>query len=133
MVYVGENHKIRGSMTVELTLLMPLILAVFLFLFFTLYYLHDVVAVNKGISTALLRGGLAGEDGSAVGIMTEAVSDIRLLGKWDIGVICNEDADEVRVSVEGEMVPGKYFYETSGTNRRINEVKYLREHRTSRK
>lgn len=133
MVYVGENHKIRGSMTVELTLLMPLILAVFLFLFFTLYYLHDVVAINKGISTALLRGGLVTEDGSAVGVMTEAVSEIRLLGKWDIKVICDEDTEEVEASVEGEMAPGKYFYETMGTNRRINEVKYIREHRIDRK
>ena len=61
--YFGKKYK--ASMTVELTLLMPLILGVFLFLLFTMYYLHDITAIQKGCETALTRGMLERNDKAA--------------------------------------------------------------------
>lgn len=133
------NKKYRASMTIELTLLMPLIIGVFLFLFFTLYYLHDIVAVNKGICTALLRGSLATEEDFAEEIMEDALSDIRLLGKWDSDRKCDCSEDEVKVDFAGRMeateglfrklISGEYAYETFGSSKRIDEVEYIRNRR----
>lgn len=128
-------------MTVELTLLMPMIIGVFLFLFFTLYYLHDVVAINKGVSTALLRGSLEKNEDIIAFEMTEAMENIRLLGKWEQNFDVDITKEDVGISISGEMeateglfrkiVDGKYKYETEGRAKRIDEVGYIRSHRNN--
>ena len=136
---MGKRFNVKASVTVELTLLMPMIIAVFLFLFYTSYYLHDIVAVNKGISTALLRGSLALYEDDIIPQMEDAMNDIRLLGKWDIVPECRKSGTEVELSVSGKMeaaeglfrkaVSGEYKYSTSKGAKRIDEVKYIRSYR----
>ncbi len=132
-------HGMRASLTVELTLLMPLIIGVFLFLFFTLYYLHDVAAMQKGCATALTRGALIRDDEEAKVQMQEAVNGIRLLGRWDLerSVSVNKKTVSVRMSGtmkvrEGlflKLIQKKYDYETEESADRIDEVAYIRMHR----
>lgn len=128
--------KYKASMTIELSLLMPFIIGVFLFLFFTMYYYHDVVAINKGICTALLRGGLEQNEGMIISDMTEASSSVRLLGKWVMIGNRDYDAEMIIIEYDGTMeadegllrklIRGDYTYKTSRTNKRIDEVTYIR-------
>lgn len=131
--------KYKASMTVELTLLMPLIIGVFLLVFFTMYYLHDVVAVNKGICTALLRGGLEKEEDLIMPVMNSAAEDVRLLGKWQKDIKYGYDMENVNIEYSGTMeaVEGlfrkitskEYVYVTKGSNHRIDEVNYIRKNK----
>lgn len=128
-------------MTVEITLLMPMIIGVFLFLFFTLFYLHDVVAISKGAATALVRGMVARdmEENEIKEVMKEATEDIRMLGKWNIAPAIEITSEEVSVSSEGimeaaegllrKLVSGDYAYEMSMAGKRIDEVEYIRSRR----
>lgn len=126
-------------MTIELTLLMPLIIAVFLFIFFTAYYLHDIVAINKGISTALGRGSLSEDE--RMSEMKKGISDIRLLGKWDMDTNYEEGKDTVIIKFSGNMaakeglfrkiIKDKYEYITEKSAPIIDEVKYVRSRRRS--
>lgn len=134
-----KKESVRGSMTVEITLLMPMIIGVFLFLFFTLYYLHDVVAINKGVSTALLRGSLELNEDVIFSEMKGSIDDIRLLGKWELLSDISITNDDVSVFISGEMeateglfrkiIVEKYEYTTEGREKRIDEVGYVRSHR----
>ncbi|MBR4169840.1 MAG: hypothetical protein IKR47_08940 [Lachnospiraceae bacterium] len=134
--YFGKKYK--ASMTVELTLLMPLILGVFLFLLFTMYYLHDITAIQKGCETALTRGMLERNDKAARAEMEKALEEIRLLGIWDIDRKAVVGKDRVSVSVSGimrireglflKLIRGSYSYEKDEEARRVDEVVYLRSH-----
>ncbi|MCR4684008.1 MAG: hypothetical protein K5649_00930 [Lachnospiraceae bacterium] len=134
--YFGKKYK--ASMTVELTLLMPLILGVFLFLLFTMYYLHDITAIQKGCETALTRGMLERNDEAARAEMEKALEEIRLLGIWDIDRKAVVGKDRVSVSVSGimrireglflKLIRGSYSYEKDEEARRVDEVVYLRSH-----
>ena len=134
-----NNHRqgmLGGSMTVELTLLMPMIIGVFLIIFFTLYYLHDIAAIQKGCGAALIRGSLERDDGKAREEMLHALDEIRLLGVWELEKNASVQKEQVSVSVGGVMeakegllgklIPGRYRYETQGTSERIDEVSYMR-------
>ncbi len=133
------KRKLKASMTVELTLLMPLIIGVFLFLFFTSYYLHDITAIQKGCATALSRGILCRDEKKAKAEMESALKEIRLLGQWDLAPKAGVQNGWVNVSVDGTMrvreglflklIHGKYTYETAGEAERIDEVLYIRSHR----
>lgn len=133
------QFKYKASMTIEITLLMPFIIGVFLFLFFTMYYLHDIVTIGKGSCTAVLRGGLEKDEDKIISCMTEASSAIRLLGKWDISENCGYDEECVKIDFDGSMeageglfrklIRGDYIYTSSLMSRRIDEVTYIRKRR----
>ena len=131
--------RLRASMTVELTLLMPFIIGVFLFLFFTSYYLHDVCAIQKGCATSLIRGSLIRDDREAKASMEEALEEIRLLGKWDLEKGVRLDGKNIKVQMRGNMdvreglflklIRGHYEYGTEQQTERIDETAYIRKHR----
>lgn len=124
-----------GSMTVEITLLMPFLIGVFLFIFFTLYYVHDIAALQKGCSTALIRGSLTRDRKEAQIEMETALEEIRLLGKWNIQKTAAVENDEVRVTVSGTMevreglfrklLDKDYAYHTEQSAERIDETAYI--------
>lgn len=134
----AKNRRYRASMTVELTLLMPLLIGVFLFLFFTLYYLHDVSALQKGCATALIRGSLVRDVKEAKTQMETALLEIRLLGKWDLAtqVIVRSDLAEVKVNGKMEakeglflkLIPKDYTFFTEQSTARIDETAYILGH-----
>ncbi len=131
--------RLRASMTVELTLLMPFIIGVFLFLFFTSYYLHDVCAIQKGCATSLIRGSLIRDDREAKARMEEALEEIRLLGKWELEKGVRLDGKNIKVQMKGNMdvreglflklIRGHYEYGTEQQTERIDETAYIRKHR----
>ncbi|MCR5223206.1 MAG: hypothetical protein K6D90_10120 [Lachnospiraceae bacterium] len=124
-----------GSMTVEITLLMPFLIGVFLFIFFTLYYVHDIAALQKGCSTALIRGSLTRDRKEAQSEMETALEEIRLLGKWNIQKTAVVEKDKVKVSVSGTMevrqglfkklLDKDYAYHTEQSAERIDETAYI--------
>lgn len=133
--------KIKGSMTIEITLLMPVLIGVFLFLFFTAYYLHDEAAYEKACNAALLRGALAvtgnGQDAwNGQAEMEKAFEEIRILGKWAAGHSIQLDGAEISVRISGTMeapegllrklTKREYKLENSREHRRIDEVIYIR-------
>jgi hypothetical protein len=138
-MYLRSLKRLCGSMTVELTLLMPFLIGVFLFLFFSLYYLHDIAAIQKGCSAALIRGSLIRDDTEARREMQEAMEEIRLLGKWDLEKNIRIDREKVSVAVKGNMnvreglflklIRDRYVYETSMSTERIDETAYIRSKR----
>lgn len=125
-------------MTVELTLLMPLLIGVFLFLFFTLYYLHDVAALQKGCATALIRGSLIRDEKEAKGQMETALSEIRLLGKWDLETEATVQPSLAKVRVSGTMeareglfrklISKDYEFSAGQSTGRIDETAYILRH-----
>ncbi len=139
MIMHSVGKKLKGSMTVELTLLMPLLLGVILFLIFSLYYLHDIVMIRKGCATALTRGIVTRDKEKAKEEMEQAMEEIRLLGKWDIDKRIEVNENRVRIRVSGRMdvreglflklIKGAYTYETAENAERIDEVAYIRSHR----
>ncbi len=134
-----RGRMLAGSMTVELTLLMPMVIGVFLFVFFTLYYLHDIAAIQKGCAAALVRGSLERDEQKAREEMLHALDEIRLLGVWQLQKNASVQKEKVSVSVGGGMkanegllkklIPGMYRYETQGMAERIDEVSYIRKRR----
>ena len=140
MRYEGnlKQDRCRASMTVELTLLMPLLIGVFLFLFFTLYYLHDISALQKGCATALIRGALIRDEQEAEAEMERALFEIRLLGKWELTKEISVQRDVVHVSISGRMetreglflklILQEYEYTASQSAERIDEAAYILRH-----
>lgn len=127
--------KLQGSMTIEITLLMPILIGVFLFLFFTSYYLHDSVAYEKACNTALLRGSLAVKDGGYED-MEKAFREIRVLGNWSKEHICKIEDSNVSVSIRGVMdapeglfrklIKKEYILKGDKNTGIIDEVTYIR-------
>ena len=125
----------KGSMTVEITLLMPFLIGVFLFIFFTMYYFHDIAALQKGCSTALIRGSLIRDRNEAKSEMETALEEIRLLGKWRLQKTATVEKDMVKVSVSGTMevreglfrklLEKEYEYHTEQSAERIDETAYI--------
>lgn len=134
-----KKKMVSGSMTVEITLLMPLIIGVLLFLFYTAYYLHDIAAFEKGIGIGLLRAGLEVDDTEANNRVEEALAEIRLLGKWEMELDTEIKRDTIYVRLKGSMFareglflrmfPDLYSVQISRSAGRINETDYVRSHR----
>ncbi len=123
----------KGSLTIELTLLMPFILGVFIFILFSGFIMHDKCMVNKACLSAALRGHRA----------QEAIAEVlpgHLIGKWTYDTNVDIGRDEVRVTFEGSAQMGgglirrvlsagstEHSYECRSG--RFREAEYLREHK----
>lgn len=102
----------KGSFTVELALLMPLIIGVFLFIFFLAYYLHDRCIIEKACYVAALRGSLETESDSIENVVRKALEEVlpkRLLGSWDLKEQIEVTNQEVRVVESGNMLMKEGF------------------------
>ena len=134
------SYKKEGSYTIELTLLMPFILAVFLMILFTSYYVHDRVIIEKTCYIASLRGALCSEDSlkeyTARETFDKEISG-RLLCKWIYSVNCRINEDTVITDFDGRMemkerllaklLDNKLFvFTTECRSKEADETKYLR-------
>ena len=137
--------KLKGSMTIELTLLMPFILGIFIFIIFSGFILHDKCIVNKACMSAALRGSEETDPDKALDMANEAISEVipgRLIGKWDYSTRIDVGEDAVRVSFKGNTGMGGGLIRrliSSGTtghdyeceSYRLNEAEYIRTKRKS--
>lgn len=106
---IGEKGVLKdrkGSFTVELALLMPLMIGVFLFIFFLAYDMHDRCMIEKACYVAALRGSQETETDRMEGAAREALGEVlpkRLLGSWQLEEQIEVTKQEVRVSESGNM------------------------------
>ena len=107
---IGRKSKmVKGSMTIELTLLMPFILGMFIFILFSGFILHDKCIVNKACLSAALRCSEESEDGEAMNRAREALSEVlpgHLIGKWSYDTNIDIGQDEIRITFSGSAKMG---------------------------
>ena len=108
-----KNIYKNGVMTLELSLLMPAILAVIILIIFTGYFYHDKCIIERGAYSACIKGAeylsqQKGREhtGDAESMMREAFyneTDNRLTGKWTLSSTVSNTDDEVSINVTGNM------------------------------
>lgn len=108
-----KNIYKNGVMTLELSLLMPVILAVIILIIFTGYFYHDKCIIERGAYSACIKGVeyLSQQKGrkhtaDVESMMREAFyneTDNRLVGKWTISATVSNTDDEVSINVTGNM------------------------------
>ena len=113
-----KNIYKNGVMTLELSLLMPAILAVIILIIFTGYFYHDKCIIERGAYSACIKGAeyLTQQKGrehneqdhtaDAESMMREAFyneTDNRLTGKWTLSATVSNTDDEVSINVTGNM------------------------------
>ena len=143
----SSNKKLylKGSLTIELTLLMPFILGAFIFVIFSGFVLHDKCVVNKACMSAALRGSEEREEDGAMDKANEALSEVLpgcLIGRWTYDTRVEIGEDIVRVSFRGDTNMGSglirrvlssgsttHNYECIGF--RLREAEYIRSNRKS--
>ena len=136
---------LRGSLTIEMTLLIPFILGVFIFILFSGFVIHDKCIVNKACLSAALRGSRESEDGMAVARATEAMGEVlpgKLIGRWSYNTGIDVGEDVIRISFEGDTKMGwgliRRVLSTGTTTHsyecesyRFKEAEYIRTNRKS--
>ena len=136
-----KEKRFKGSMTIELTLLMPFILGMFIFIIFAGFTLHDKCVVNKACLSAALRGSEEYDDGTALNKAHEALDEVipgRLIGKWQYSTEVDIGRDEIRITFNGDTKLGGGLIHSilsdNGTSHsyecrshRLRESEYLRE------
>ena len=110
---IRENIYKDGVMTLELSLLMPMILAVIIIIIFTGYFYHDKCIIERGAYSACMKcaeflSQSTGHDNTAdmESMMTDDFfdeTDGRLIGKWTLNIRVSYTSDEVSVNVTGNM------------------------------
>ena len=108
-----KNIYKNGVMTLELSLLMPAILAVIILIIFTGYFYHDKCIIERGAYSACIKGVeyLSQQKGRKHPADTESMmreafyneTDNRLVGKWTISATVSNTDDEVSINVTGNM------------------------------
>ena len=108
-----KNIYKNGVMTLELSLLMPVILAVIILIMFTGYFYHDKCIIERGAYSACIKGVeyLSQQKGRKHTADTESMmreafyneTDNRLVGKWTISATVSNTDDEVSINVTGNM------------------------------
>lgn len=102
----------KGVMTIELSLLMPGILAVIILILFTGYYFHDRCIIDRAVYSACVKcvENLNNNeecfneniDEAAIEYFEKETND-RLIGKWEIEVNTLNTEAEVIVNASGNM------------------------------
>ena len=113
-----KNIYKDGVLTLEISLLMPAILAVIILIIFTGYFYHDKCIIERGAYSACIKGAehLSQQKGrehneqehtaDAESMMREAFyneTDNRLTGKWTLSATVSNTDDEVSINVTGNM------------------------------
>ena len=108
-----KNIYKNGVMTLELSLLMPVILAVIILIIFTGYFYHDKCIIERGAYSACIKGveylsqqKRRKHTADAESMMRETFydeTDNRLIGKWTLSATVSSTDDEVSINVTGNM------------------------------
>lgn len=138
-------RMLRGSLTIELTLLMPFILGVFIFILFSGFVLHDKCIVNKACLSAALRGSQESEDDKAMEKAMQAINEVlpgKLIGSWSYNTGIDVGKDAVRVTFKGDtdmgsglirrvLFTGSTSHSYECKSYRLKEAEYIRISRRS--
>ena len=108
-----KNIYKDGVLTLEISLLMPAILAVIILIIFTGYFYHDKCIIERGAYSACIKGAEylsqqkeRDHTADAESMMREAFyneTDKRLIGKWTLSATVSNTDDEVSINVTGNM------------------------------
>ena len=90
----------RGSLTIELSLLMPAIFSVLIILIFAGFFFHDRCVIERGVCAALIK--LSDERQNASIIFHDEV-DNRLLGVWNMNEEFSVSDGKITVHIIGQM------------------------------
>lgn len=109
----SKSYFKDGVMTLELSLLMPMILAVIILIIFTGYFFHDKCIIERGAYSACIKCAErlskytdAEHAADLESMMTDAFydeTDGRLIGKWTLSSMASNTDDEVCIEVTGNM------------------------------
>lgn len=133
-----KNMRKNGTVTIELSLIMPGIMAVIIFILFVSFYMHDITLIEKASYVSVNY--MANTSDNVEEILQtyfDEVLEHELLGDWNISRISSYEGDEVILNVNGCMnEDGSLFfgyineqlfsYETKVCAINMNEVNYLR-------
>ncbi len=134
----------KGSLTIELSLLMPLIMGMFVFIIYSGFIMHDKCIADKACFSAALRGGEEQDDDEAIKRAEEAISEVLpsgLIAVWDYDTSIDIGEDMVRVSFTGSTEAGRgiighltgertVVHNCKCDGYRLNEAEYIRENKT---
>ena len=96
----------RASVTIEASLLMPLILGSIVFVIYMGFYLHGRCMLQKAEETAILRGGneRAKEERVAAGeLALKEITEKKLFGPWQVETDVKAYEGLMTVEIEGKM------------------------------
>jgi len=130
----------RGSFTIEISLLFPVIIVIFLLIIYSNYYVHDRVIIERSCYVSALRGALCVNAGRRKRIAMEEFDreiEGKLLGRWEYSINVESDSEEVTVKFNGFMnhsqgllkkyTDNKVFaFQTISSSSAANETEYLR-------
>ncbi|MDO4965085.1 MAG: hypothetical protein Q4E51_00105 [Lachnospiraceae bacterium] len=97
--------KKKGSMTIELSLLMPFIIGIIILIIFLSFYLHDSCVVERVGYSCLLNG--VNSDKTSEEIVNDFYNEIEgsLLCRWDINFDVSFMGTNAVALVTGRMLP----------------------------
>ena len=136
-----KKRAAKGSMTVEMSLLMPFILAVIIFIIYMGFYLHDRCLITKMYATAGLRASLVSSKDEIENTVVDCLNNqenYRLTGIWETYPEVNVYGNEIYIREVGNMrVTGGLLslifskrdikYDFINKAYFIDEIKYVRE------
>ena len=139
------KKELNAVMTIEMSFIMPLVLACLVIIIFSGFCLHDKCVINKACMSAALRGSEEIKDSEAKERAIEAYEEVidgKLLAKWTLSPVFEIGVDSVVVRCEGSMsmcdgiismildkMGVDYCFTTKAC--RVSEYKYIREKRKS--
>lgn len=130
----------KGSYTIELSLLMPILLVVLLLIIYSDFYMHDRVVIGRACYAASLRASLCINENERESLARrEFLKEIenKLLGKWKYSFETTLENDEVVANFEGTMLSSQgllnktigsklFEFSVNSKSKLANETRYLR-------
>lgn len=152
-MHICSNCNKKASLTVEISLLMPLMISVLILTIFLAYYLHDRCIIYSSINKSIVKTSeyymyddflmIHSVDDSHIEDMIDIIFQEecakRLIGKWDISKTVYVNDDYISVLIDGKMkcLAGMVFRYISDSffairieqkMTRIYEPEYIRKH-----
>lgn len=97
-----QREDVKGSATVEMSYIMPLLLLLFLFITYTVFYYHDKLILNGAAAETAVLGAQLERKKEAADYDLEEIFEERIKGKLiymtDVDVSVQRDEDEITVS-----------------------------------
>ena len=102
---IRVKAEARAVITIEASLIMPLILASIIFVISLAFYQHDRCLLLKAGFAAALRGEREEEDNIAYDMMTETLEESlkKTTGIWELSRDIKISDETVKLTIEGDM------------------------------
>ena len=101
-----QREDVKGSATVEMSYIMPLLLLLFLFITYTVFYYHDKLILNGAAAETAVLGAQLERKKEAADFDLEEIFEERIKGKLiymtDVDVSVQRDEDEITVSAAAQ-------------------------------